>query len=267
MSWLLESIGWRRAASAALLGVLLLPGTASAQLISGRVVIDGTEDGIRAASIELIDTLGTRRAGSVSDSAGAFRIMAPVAGSYRIRVEHIGYATLETRSVRALIGQEVRIQLRLSPTAVPLEPLTVVGRSAFNAGWLQEYYDRAVWTRRAGTGRVFFRDEVERERVSLTSHFMIYLMPRSNCRPAMYVDGLQVEDTRHLDSALRPEFLEGVELYNNAAFFPYQYQNRGHCAVALFWTRRDIERRGPINWPRVLAGAGILAILAMLAQL
>lgn len=255
----------RRAAFAALL-VCGVSAAGEAQLISGRVVIDGTEDGIGAAALLLVDTAGTRRASSVSDSTGSFRIMAPAAGTYRIRVEHIGYAPLETSAVQAAIGMEIRLELRLAPTAVALEPLRVVGRNSFNAGWLKEYYDRAMWTRRAGTGRVFLRDEVERERMPQTSNFLIYLMPRATCRPAIYVDGLQVEDARQLDSALRPELLEGVELYNNQAFIPFRYQNRGHCAVALFWTRRDVERRGPINWPRVFAGAGILALLALLAQ-
>jgi hypothetical protein len=259
----------RRAGRAIVVGaaLLLCAAPARAQLITGRVVDDGTQSGVNAATIQLVDSLGTQRASGVSDSTGGFRIMAPMGGRYRLRVEHIGYAPLETAAVEAKIGMQMRLELRLSATAVALEPLRVIGQSAFNAGWLQEYYDRASWTRRAGTGRVFFRDEVERERMSLTSGFLIYLMPRSNCRPAIYVDGLQVEDARQLDSALQPRLIEGVELYNNVPFFPFRYQNRGHCALALFWTQRDVERRGPLNWPRLLAGAGILGLMALLAQL
>jgi hypothetical protein len=263
MSAVRTSRWWLRGAPCAL---LMWAGSAQAQLITGRVVVEGTDAAVNAAAIALLDTLGARRGSSISDSTGSFRIMAPTGGAYRLRVERIGYAMLETTPVHARIGLQVQLELRLSETAVALEPLRVVGRSAFNAGWLQEYYDRAIWTRHAGTGRVFFRDEVEAQRLPHTSSFLMFLMPRGRCRPSLFVDGLPVENADQLDTALRPDLLEGVELYNNPAFIPPRYQNRGHCAVALFWTRRDIERRTPLSWKRILAITGALALITLLTQ-
>jgi hypothetical protein len=255
-----------------LAGVLTtaLSGTAvpaAAQLVSGKVTEEGTDRPVAGASIELMDTTGLRRGTAVADTAGQFRLMAPQPGGYRLRVSHIAYRTMETTSISAAVGVQVEVELQLSPTAVALEPLRVVGRSSYSAGWLQEYYDRATQTRRSGIGRVFFRDEVERARVSMVSAFLFYLMPRGGCRPTLFIDGLEVEDERHLNSMMQPDMLEGVELYNNQAFLPQRYANRGHCAVALFWTRRDLEGARPFTWRRALVAGGLVAGLLLLFQL
>jgi hypothetical protein len=92
-------------------------------------------------------------------------------------------------------------------------------------------------------------------------------MPRGGCRPSLFVDGLQVEDERQLNGMMRPEMLEGVELYNNQTFLPDRYANRGHCAIALFWTRRDLEGARPFTWRRALVAGGLIAGLLLLFQL
>ena len=253
--------------SSLVLAALCGAGPASAQLVTGKVIEEGTDRPVAGAEVELVDSLGVRRASVVADTSGAFRVTAPLPGIYRLRVGHIAYAPMETQSVHAAANVEIEIELRLSPTAVALEPLRVVGRSTYNAGWLQEYYDRASVTRRTGIGRVFFRDDVERENTPLASGFLMYMMPRGGCRPTLFVDGLEVEDARHLNMVMQPDMLEGVELYNNAAFLPYKYANRGHCAVALFWTRRDIPGAKPFTWKRLFVATGILSGIILLFQM
>ena len=240
---------------------------AAAQLVSGKVVEEGSERPVGGAMIELMDTTGLRRGAVVADTAGSFRIMVPQPGAYRLRVTHIAYTSVETATIDAALGMQVELELRMSPTAVALEPLRVVGRSAFNAGWLQEYYDRAMMTRRSGMGKVFFRDEVQRANMPAVSAFLIHLLPRGGCRPTLFVDGLEVQDERHLNAVLQPDALEGVELYNNQAFLPPRYANRGFCAIALFWTRRDLEGARPFTWRRALTAGGILAGLFLLLQM
>jgi hypothetical protein len=261
-----KGTAWGRAA---LLTVALLAGStpAAAQLVSGRVLEDGTERAVGGATIELMDTTGLVRGSAVADTAGAFRVMVPQPGMYRLRVSHIAYATTETPTINAALGVQVRLELRMNPTAVSLEPLRVVGRSAFNAGWLQEYYDRAMMTRRSGIGRVFFRDEVERENLPSVSLFLSYLQPRGGCQPTIFLDGLEIDDPTHLNSMLHPDALEGVELYNNEVFLPDRYANRGHCAIALFWTRRDLEGARPFSWKRLLVAGGIISSILLLFQL
>ena len=240
---------------------------AAGQLVTGKVLEAGTDRPIAGAGIDLMDATGLRRGGAVADTAGEVSVMVPQPGEYRLRVSHIAYRTTETASISAELGMQVEVELHLSPTAVVLEPLRVVGQSSFSAGWLQEYYDRATMTRRSGIGRVFFRDEVERARAPYASAFLFYLMPRGGCRPTLFIDGLEIEDERHLNSMMRPEMIEGVELYNNQAFLPDRYANRGHCAIALFWTRRDLEGTKPFTWRRALVAAGLVAGLLLLFQL
>lgn len=253
----------------ALLAIALLAGStpAAAQLVSGKVLEERSEQPVGGAMIELMDTTGLRRATTVADTAGAFSIMVPQPGLYRLRISHIAYATAETEVIRAAVGEQVELELRMNPTAVSLEPLRVVGRSAFNAGWLSEYYDRAITTRRSGIGRVFFRDEVERANMPRVSSFMHYLQPRGGCQPTIFLDGLEVQDINQLDGLLRPDELEGVELYNNRVFLPHRYANRGHCAIALFWTRRDIEGARPLTWRRLLIAGGFIAGFFLLLKL
>ena len=253
---------------ALVVGILLASSApVAAQLVAGKVVEEGSERPVGGALIELVDTTGLRRGSVVADTAGTFRIMVPQPGAYRLRVTHIAYANMETETIDAALGVRVELELRVSPTAVALEPLRVVGRSEYNAGWLQEYYDRAVVTRRSGMGRVFFRDEVQRANMPAVSSFLIHLLPRGGCRPTLFVDGLEVEDERHLNAVLQPDALEGVELYNNSTFLPPRYANRGFCAIALFWTRRDLEGARPFTWRRALTAGGILAGLFLLLQM
>jgi hypothetical protein len=246
------------------IALLTLTSPARAQLVKGRVVEVGSERPVVGATIELTDTAGVRRGGTVSDTGGAFRVMVPQPGPYRLRISHIAYAATETARIDAALGVQVELELRLSPTAVALEPLRIVARTSYNTGWLSEYYDRAVMTRRSGVGRVFFRDEVERQNAPYVSVFLRYLLPRGGCRPTLFLNGLEVDDPQQLDGALQPDQLEGVELYNNQAFLPPRYANQGHCALALFWTRRDMEGGKPFTWQRLLAAGGILAGLLLL---
>lgn len=263
-----QRTGTTRSRVALLTIALLATGTpAAAQLVSGKVVEEGTEQPVAGATIELMDTTGLRRGMVVSDTAGSFSIMVPQPGLYRLRLSHIAYATAATEVINAALGVQVELELRMNPTAVSLEPLRVVGRSSFNAGWLSEYYDRAVQTRRSGIGRVFFRDEVQRENVPAVSTFLTYLLPRGGCRPTVFLDGLEVEDARQLDGLLRPDALEGVELYNNQVFLPERYSNRGHCAIALFWTRRDLDGGKPFTWQRLIMAGGIITGLFLLFQM
>ena len=68
---------------------------AAAQLVSGKVVEEGSERPVGGAMIELMDTTGLRRGAVVADTAGSFRIMVPQPGAYRLRVVYGIYATRE----------------------------------------------------------------------------------------------------------------------------------------------------------------------------
>ena len=245
--------------------LLVAAAPATAQLVHGRVIEDGTQRPIETASIELIDSAGARRARVTSDTAGAFRVLAPLPGDYRVRVSRIGYATLETAPLSAGLGVSLELELKLSPAAVVLEPVRVTARTVYAMGRLQEYYERAMWTQRTGLGRVLTRDELERLQLPNPSSALVYLQPRGGCVPTYFVDGIPVPDRRELDARLNPQDLEGVELYNNSTQLPREYDCCGRCAVALFWTRRDMADARPPSFKRLLLAAGLIAAVVLFA--
>src|SRR5262245_4783342 len=61
------------------------------QTIIGKVLDDSNGAPIRVADVQLLDTEGTARARAVSDTAGLFRLVAPVPGKYTLRAALIGY--------------------------------------------------------------------------------------------------------------------------------------------------------------------------------
>jgi hypothetical protein len=238
--------------------LLLLPVTVQGQVIHGRVIHDATSAPLDLVTMELLDAAGERRGGVVTDTLGRFSVRVPEPGSYRVRLRRIGFADVVTDPVRVVTGEQVELELRMSVTVVPLEPLRVVGREEYVPGRLREYYERAGLSRRMGRGRVFMRDDLERMHFAQPSAILTHLPPRGGCRPAILLDGLPVSSVQELDAVVYMAALEGVELYSGPSQMPQEYSNRGYCAVALFWTRHDVEHARPLTWRRVFLAVGIV---------
>jgi hypothetical protein len=155
----------------------------------------------------------------------------------------------------------------MSPTAVPLEPLRVVGRAEYIPGRLREFRERAEESRRMGRGRVFVRSDLDRMPAPQPSSLLAYAQSRGGCRPTILLDGLPVSSARELDGIVFMDLLEGVEFYTGPTQIPQQYANRGYCAMALFWTRADDPNARPFSWRRVLVAMGIVAGIYLVLQL
>ena len=97
---------------------LLVPGSAAAQTLVGRVVEDGTRQPLAGAFVQLVDEAGSRAAGVLTDSDGEFRVRAD-AGSYRVVVELIGYAGA-TASAELSRGETARLEIEVPVRAVSL---------------------------------------------------------------------------------------------------------------------------------------------------
>jgi hypothetical protein len=253
------------AAPAAAAMLLLAAHTAAGQVVHGRVVIDGTETPIDMVAIELVDSAGQPRATATSDSVGGFSLRAPLPGSYTLRLTHIGYTAVETGAVTVARGETIELELRMSIAVVPLEALRVVGRSEYLPGRLRNFYDRADYSRRTGLGRVFMRSDVLR--FPQPSAILAQLPQRAGCRATIMLDGLPVGNARELDSIISTDALEGVEFYTGSVQMPMEYAHRGFCAVALFWSRHDIEDARPLTWRRVLLAAGMVIIGVVLVRM
>lgn len=136
-----------------LLAVRPLP----AQTVRGMVVEAGSRAAVDAALVVLLN----ERADSVATthaSKGAFRILAPSAGRFMLRVQRIGFATSQTEPIELLSGQDVVVEVVLGVEAVPLQPLTVISRGAIPLHpQLIEVNNR----RRQGFGRFIMRQDID----------------------------------------------------------------------------------------------------------
>jgi TonB-dependent starch-binding outer membrane protein SusC len=269
------------------LALPLLASGVAAQVIDGSVVEDGSRLPLAAAEVVLLDARSAERGRTMTDASGRFRLGVPASGVYTLLVRHLGYATFTSAPVEVGGRENVTIQVRLGRTAVPLEPLVVTGRSADQR--LTGFDQR----RQGGSaGRFITRAEVERRAAGRTSDLLrgtpsIQVMAQrrpgsqrvtnaimmrggsGSCEPAVYIDGthtrLLPEST--IDDIIRPETIEGVEIYSTAAAAPSQFGAHGACGVILFWTRPGSGSGGErMNWRRALVGAALVVIIVVVAR-
>jgi hypothetical protein len=99
--------------------VALLPLTSAAAQVARGTVVDEVGQPVRTALVLLLDAQGKQRAAVLTDTAGAFVLRAPGPGSYRLRVERIGYRTSEALALELAAGQAV--EQRIVTPAVPVE--------------------------------------------------------------------------------------------------------------------------------------------------
>lgn len=238
------------------------PAGAAAQSIVGKTVDATSGAPIVTAAVELLDGVSAVRARVLTDSTGAFRVMAPLPGRYRLRITMIGYATIESGELAADQGTQLEVDVRMDPEAVGLEPIRVVARREFPVGRLAEYYERAEWTKRTGNGRVFMRDEIERLRPIRITHLLQMVPRRRDCPMSYFLDGIPIE-LSDLDLMISPEEVEGVEVYRSALQLPPEYAGLAACGATLVWLRRDLPGR-PLTWKRLAAAVGVVAIIWLL---
>jgi hypothetical protein len=166
--------------------------------------------------------------------------------------------------------------VRLAPEAVPIEPITVVGRSkaSLREIALRGYYDRRDSGNRIGMGRFLDRGEIERRGTKLSDVLrqvpglrILYnacrnpvivvasnptgtnrlsgptrdsCNPQSVCAVSLYLDGMLLQDDGRVsvDQVVPLDWVEAVEIYRRPAELPAEFLGSGACGVAAIWTRR-----------------------------
>ena len=107
--------------------ILFCPTRGAAQVFMGRVVDAVTGEGIPHARIAA-DASGERPIASMqAGGSGRFRLSLPP-GTYRLRVSRTGYEAEVSEPVVLAAGDTARLTLRMRPSAVPIEGITVVRR-------------------------------------------------------------------------------------------------------------------------------------------
>lgn len=98
----------------------------SAQTVQGRVSDMQNGQPISGARVRLIDEAGEGRGATASDRTGRFTLSAPREGVYRVRVEQLGYVTLESEpfDARGSTGM-VTLDLSMQPAPLAIEGVEV----------------------------------------------------------------------------------------------------------------------------------------------
>lgn len=109
---------------AAVLGAAV---TAQAQTVQGRVTEAGSGEPVAGAIVALLDESGARQAVTLSDPAGIYRVTAGAAGTYRVRVERVGFAATTSAPLRLEAGQTVEQALAAVSQRIVLAPVVATG--------------------------------------------------------------------------------------------------------------------------------------------
>lgn len=81
---------------------LAFPVAARAQTVRGRVLDDSTGVPIGLVEVRLLDVHGTQRGGAVSADDGAFTIIVPDSGLYRLHATRLGYDSVTCTAASSL---------------------------------------------------------------------------------------------------------------------------------------------------------------------
>jgi len=98
---------------------------ASAQLVTGEVVEEGTGRPLPGAYVVLRDVTGTEIAGTLTDAAGEFVLGADAAGTFALLARLIGHQDTFSGPFDLVLGQTIRRTLTVPVRAVSLEGIRV----------------------------------------------------------------------------------------------------------------------------------------------
>lgn len=198
--------------------------------------------------------IGTER-WAETNRQGYFDLGEISSGTYRIRVEHLGYGPVE-EMVTVPANRTVDLQAELSPDPVALEPI-VVSTVRDRRLEIKGCYERKRWGERLGLGHFITREDIERRRPLRITHMIVELpgvelvcnrgnrcgvrMRRRCGGAAVVVDGIEIGSYGSfvsIDDVIRPYEIGGVEIYKGPASTPAEFTGlEGNCGVVVIWSR------------------------------
>lgn len=236
--------------------LLLLPGGVSAQqlqYVRGRVVDAATGEPIASASIRVAEESGEVSVSGRSDAVGAFNIRLPVAGTYRVTAERIGFAIFSSEPVPVAAGATVEVPVRMRSTTLALDSVAVHVRQVPP---FRDQRARAFWNRvDRGRGTYVTPERIAALTGAATSDFLRQ-MPQVHtggfraetlqlgslsrrCIPTIYIDGRKrpMRPEERLDDLLDRRKLWAIEVYQRAQDAPPELPPENPlCGVVVFWT-------------------------------
>ncbi len=228
-------------AAAVLLGLFsAAPG--AAQSVSGWLLDDATDAGIAAAVVMLLELDGRVLSRALTAEDGAFELAVPAPGQYRVRAQRIGYVMATSPPLDLVQSRSLVIEFRLSAAAVPLAPITVVGRERARNPRLEfmGYYERKATYGKEGMGFAHFLDGEELERrIAFRVFDLLRDLPGIHVGRgcvSFFLDGAPLV-LGGIDDMIIPSAAVAIEVYPGSVK-PVEYLSlRSDCGVVVaVWT-------------------------------
>lgn len=106
-----------------------LPGIAVAQSVRGTVTEQASQRPVVGAVVFLIDANQVVVARDLTSEAGFYRLVAPRAGTYRVRTLRIGFRPVTSRPIELRAGEDALVPLAIESVPVSLNAIRVESRA------------------------------------------------------------------------------------------------------------------------------------------
>jgi hypothetical protein len=235
---------------------LLLAGTLhaqSGQSIRGRVVDRNTGEPVPTVSIRIVEANGNASVAGQTNPVGQFSIRVPLAGTYTVTAERIGYSVFTSGPVPVAAGATVDVEVRLAPAAVALDSVGVRVRQTpnFRDARARTFYDRVE----RGRGVYLTPEQLALRRGvqipdllrhmrnmnvdALSERITMGVSASRRCTPTFYINGYQRQLYDRLSDYVDRERLWAVEVYTAPEDAPPQFppaDRNLRCGVVVIWT-------------------------------
>jgi hypothetical protein len=225
----------------------------SAQTVQGNLVEDSTKTPVAGALVRLLDEQARERARTTTDERGAFRLDAPGAGVYWLRLEPTGFRIVETDPFFLSRAETRTLDLETRSGVVKVEGVTVESRTVQNvnyAGFLSRQH--------SGKGRYYGPGELRTthnasdmlrglapglDAVNMrdVGNVLVFRNRGRMCPPMVIVDGNAFNQRRvqwNIDTLALGEEVRAVEVYSEPQTVPGSLSPSGDniCGAVAIWT-------------------------------
>ena len=251
-----------RPAARGLLPLLLAPCALLAQTLPVRGVVRdvATDAPVPLVALALLGDGDRRVASAVSDSLGAFTLVAPRRGRYVVTARRIGYAPERTGSFDAAMLGGGALEVLMRPTPRTLDTVAVaadavpphlVGFERRRARNLGTFFTRADIARRGdppllellrSSPGVAVTGSGRQSQITLTHSPNL-----RNCQPVLYVDGSRTnrstdppDRVNSLLQSLGGRTIDAIEIYSGISRLPSEFgSGDARCGAIVVWTRQN----------------------------
>jgi hypothetical protein len=247
--------------------VLALNCPLAGQTVRGTITDVTTQEPVAGALVLVIDGEGGFGAAAMSEESGRFEIAVPASDSVKLRVTRLGYRLVESVYVTPARLSATALRIGLQPAPVELEGVVFAApRTRNEEGFLR---------RRERRFGIFLGPEELAKLKPTTTRLLLAFMPGTFffpdatgrgvvvrpiggsmvgggglegarmdgagfCRPTVFVDGWETEETLALDFVAPRPSIRAIEVYRDPREAPSQFRDltrRGGCSVVVIWTK------------------------------